>query len=96
MNSYTIKVNGCPVSGIDGNFGRTYGNSDAETGIKLGEYYCESVIIQGKRNLKSYVDKILTLEDAEVNTIEISNFTKEIVELNRKNEMEESGLGEFA
>lgn len=80
MRSYTIKVNGLHLSGLDGDYGKmtpNYQNTQgysASGGIEVSDNALDGVIIQGNRNLRSYIDKILSLEGVELDSFEFNVF----------------------
>lgn len=83
MKSYTIKVNGLHVSGLDGNYGRMVNNSrncfgydTSGSGISVSNNELDGVIVQGNRNLKSYIDKIMNIEGVEIGSFEFNAFKK--------------------
>ena len=80
MRSYTIKVNGLHLSNLEGDYGSmipNYQNTQgysATSGIEVSENELDGVVVQGNRNLKSYIDKILSLEGVEIESLELNTF----------------------
>ena len=82
MRSYTIKVNGLHLSGLEGDYGSmkpNYQNTQgfsACSGIDVSKNELDGVIIQGNRNLKSYIDKVLDLEGVDIESLELKTFRR--------------------
>jgi hypothetical protein len=80
MRSYTIKVNGLHLSGLEGDYGKMIPNYQnphgysARSGIDVSENELDGVVVQGVRNLKSYVDKVFSLEGVDIDSFEFKKF----------------------